>query len=166
MARRNSKNRRSDQRQMSLWDWSERALSPISEVVPVGTPKSAVAGRRSVKQHRSSAGYHAGVAAELSVAQDYERRGYAVARRRWRGAAGEIDLICRDGDDVIFVEVKKSRSFDRALDRLSVRQISRLQTAAEEFLGSEPKGLLTDVRFDVALVDAHGQMRVLENAFA
>ena len=59
-------------------------------------------------------GYFAGLAAEDIVARDYLRRAHAVAAQRWRGQSGEIDLICRDGDTVVFVEVKKSRSFARA----------------------------------------------------
>lgn len=99
------------------------------------------------------------------MAQDYERRGYPVARRRWRGIGGEIDLILRDGDGLIFVEVKKSRSFDQAMDHLSSRQVRRLQRTAEEFVGGEPRGSLTDMRFDVALVNGHGMIRVIENAY-
>lgn len=109
-------------------------------------------------------GYHAGLSAESSVARDYERRGLPIARHRWRGEAGEIDLIAHDGDGLVFIEVKKSRSFACAAERLSARQISRLQTAAEEFLGTQPGGALTDVRFDVALVNGRGEMRVIENA--
>ncbi|MCR8550774.1 YraN family protein [Salipiger sp. P9] len=114
---------------------------------------------------RGALGYRAGISAEMRVAQDYERRGYAVARRRWRGRGGEIDLILRDGAGLVFVEVKKSRSFDRALERLSSRQVSRLMVAAEEFAGGEPMGSLTEMRFDVALMDAQGMIRVIENAF-
>ena len=41
----------------------------------------------------------------------------------------------------------------------------RIYRSAEEFIGGEPKGALTDVRFDVALVDQTGDLRILENAF-
>jgi putative endonuclease len=109
--------------------------------------------------------FHAGVAAELRIAQDYERRGFAIARRRWRGAGGEIDLIVRDGNGLIFVEVKKSRSLARAAESLSLRQMQRIYASAEEFLGTEPRGSLTDVRFDVALVDGSGDLQIIENAF-
>ena len=37
-----------------------------------------------------SARYHAGVAAEDSVARHYAARGFTVAARRWRGKAGEV----------------------------------------------------------------------------
>ena len=39
-----------------------------------------------LRQHRGRQAYHAGLAAEAQVASDYERRGYPVAARRWRGA--------------------------------------------------------------------------------
>lgn len=110
-------------------------------------------------------GYHAGLAAEQIVARDYMRRSHQVAAQRWRGAAGEIDLILRDGDTVIFVEVKKSRSFARAATRLDRRQMDRICGSAAEFLAGEPRGQLTDVRFDLAMVDGTGAVRVIENAF-
>lgn len=111
-------------------------------------------------------GHMAGLAAEEAVAQDYARRGYPLLARRWRGRAGEIDLILQDGDGVVLVEVKKSRTFARAADRLSQRQIARLMQASEEFLDTQPRGALTDLRLDVALVDAFGAIRVIENALA
>jgi putative endonuclease len=110
-------------------------------------------------------GYHAGLAAEDIVARDYARRGHAVARRRWRGQAGEIDLILRGDDCVIFVEVKKSSSFRAAATRVSRRQMDRLCAAASEFLAGEPDGQMTDMRFDVAMVDASGAVQIIENAF-
>ncbi|GLT11815.1 YraN family protein [Sulfitobacter porphyrae] len=119
----------------------------------------------SARTHRGAMAFQAGVAAENRIAQDYERRGFALARRRWRGKGGEIDLILRDGDGLIFVEVKQARDFDRAAQSLSARQMQRIFLAAEEFLGSEPAGTLTETRFDVALVDAQGQTRIIENAF-
>lgn len=117
------------------------------------------------RHHRGKTAYLAGQAAENRIAQDYERRGFAIARRRWRGKSGEIDLILRDADGVIFVEVKQSRDFARAAESLSQRQMQRIYAAAEEFIGTEPNGSLTNVRFDVALVDGAGQTQIIENAF-
>lgn len=117
------------------------------------------------KAHRGSVAYHAGLAAEGRIAQDYERRGFAVARQRWRGNSGEIDLIVRDGDGLIFIEVKQSRNFERAALSLGAAQMRRLYRSAEEYLGTQPLGNLTDVRFDVALVNGHGETQIIENAF-
>jgi len=50
--------------------------------------------------------YHAGYAAEEIVADHYWRRGRSVVARRWRGRGGEVDLITRDGDSIVFVEVR------------------------------------------------------------
>ena len=119
----------------------------------------------SMRQQRGQMAYHSGVAAENCIAKDYERRGFEVALKRWRGVAGEVDLIVRDGAALIFVEVKKARDFAVAAGSLSARQMQRLCRAAEEFLASEPMGNLTEVRFDVALVDCHGQTQIIENAF-
>ena len=112
----------------------------------------------------SQTNFHAGQAAEANVAREYERQGMRVAHQRWRGRSGEIDLILRRNDEVIFVEVKKSRSFHRAALRLQPRQMARLLAAGEEFLGGEPRGLLTDARFDVALVNDSGAVEIIENA--
>ncbi len=109
--------------------------------------------------------YHTGVSAENCIAQDYERRGFEITRRRWRGPGGEIDLITRNGDNLVFVEVKQSRNFDRAAERLSRRQMARIYASAEHFLTDEPIGQLTNVRFDVALVNETGDFQIIENAF-
>ena len=121
-----------------------------------------------IKQGRAQKGsmsYHAGLAAEGRIAQDYARRRFALARQRWRGKSGEIDLIVRDGDGLIFVEVKQSRDFERAALALGAVQMRRLYRSAEEYLGTQPNGSLTEVRFDVALVNGHGEMKIIENAF-
>ncbi|WP_380057862.1 YraN family protein [Falsihalocynthiibacter sp. SS001] len=109
--------------------------------------------------------YHAGLAAEEIAGRSYAGRGMPIARKRWRGVSGEIDLIARRGDAVVFVEVKKSRSFATAAQRVSRRQMQRIYGAASEFLAGEPNGQDTDVRFDVALVNDVGEVQIIENAF-
>ncbi len=110
--------------------------------------------------------YHAGLAAEEQVAQLYTRSGREVCARRWRGSAGEIDLIARDGAEVIFIEVKQSKTHAQAAEHLTQRQMQRIYNTGSEFLAGEPRGQMTDVRIDVALVDAQGRIELLENAYA
>jgi len=114
---------------------------------------------------RGCVSYHAGRAAELTVSRNYLRRGFALAHERWRGRSGEIDLIMRDEVGIVFVEVKKSRSFEQAAQRLTPRQMQRIRNSAEEYVGHGPHGSLTHMRFDVALVDHSGEVQILENAF-
>ena len=108
--------------------------------------------------------YHAGLSAEAQVAQDYEQRGYQVLRQRWRGKAGEIDLVIDGDPEIIFVEVKKSKSHARAAHNVTPKQQMRLFSAAEEFLATHPGGQSRFSRFDVALLDQHGQLQIIENA--
>ena len=109
--------------------------------------------------------YHTGICAEEQVAADYVRRGHLIVGRRWRGQSGEIDLIARGADGLVFIEVKASRTHVRAAQRIGRRQIERLHNAASEFLGGEPGGQDTDMRFDVALLDRAGSIDIIENAF-
>ncbi|MEZ5756100.1 MAG: YraN family protein [Paracoccaceae bacterium] len=116
--------------------------------------------------HRGRCSHLAGLAAEDRVASHYDRGGMPVCSRRWRGQSGEIDIVARDGDRVIFVEVKQSSTHAAAAAHLSPRQMQRIWNAAAEFLDGEPKGSLTEVRIDVALVDGAGRIEIVENAFA
>ncbi|MBT0955900.1 YraN family protein [Alphaproteobacteria bacterium KMM 3653] len=109
--------------------------------------------------------YLSGLAAEGIAERHYESLGRPVIENRWRGEAGEIDLIAEDGDTVVFIEVKKSKTFDRAAESLSRRQMERIMIAAQEYAGRLAAGLLTEMRFDVALVNAQGDIRIVENAY-
>jgi putative endonuclease len=114
--------------------------------------------------NRGRAAYLAGSAAEAQVLRHYLRAGLSIIARRWRGQGGEIDLIARQGNRYVFVEVKASRDLATAATRLSLRQMRRLALAAEEFLGGVAGGLGNELRFDVALVDGRGRVDILENA--
>ena len=113
---------------------------------------------------RGKTAYHAGLAAEEQVSQLYDRSGRPVIARRWRGSIGEIDLIVREGATVVFIEVKKSSTHALAAEHLTWAQAQRIMATATEFVGGEPAGQLTDMRFDVALVDGQGHIQVMENA--
>ncbi|WP_299044305.1 YraN family protein [uncultured Tateyamaria sp.] len=115
---------------------------------------------------RGHTAYHAGLAAEDIVARAYVAAGYRLVADRWRGRRGEIDLIFSTAVGVVMVEVKASKSFASAAAHLTPAQITRLYATAEEYLATTPNGALTDVRFDVALVDQTGALDILENAFA
>ncbi|MCJ8268665.1 MAG: YraN family protein [Psychrosphaera sp.] len=71
-------------------------------------------------------------------------------------------MIAKEKDTLVFVEVKHARSFDAALNSLRDRQIARICTAAEEFAGQYEHA--REMRFDVALVNADGQVEIMENA--
>ena len=78
--------------------------------------------------------YHSGQAVELQVARHYERDGWRVLQHRFKSAAGEIDLVLRRNDTVLFVEVKRARTHDIAASRISLQQIARINQSAEILL--------------------------------
>jgi len=114
---------------------------------------------------RGISAHASGHAAEGVVAERYADRGCEILERCWRSAAGEVDLILRDGEAIVFVEVKKSGTHDIAAQRISRRQMDRICQAALLYTDRLPSGSLTELRFDAALVDASGRVEIIENAF-
>jgi putative endonuclease len=123
-------------------------------------PASAQSGRT----HRGCRNHHAGHAAEDQVARAYEATGHRVRARRWRGGVGEIDLVLEKDGEIVFVEVKASRSHAEAAQSIGPRQISRLLQSAEAYVGQLATGALTPMRFDLALVDRVGRLDIIPNA--
>ena len=114
--------------------------------------------------HRGARNHHAGLSAETQVAAHFLRCGLPVRERRWRGPGGEIDLICGGSDGLVFVEVKKAKDHARALARITPRQLGRIRLSAEAYVERMPRGSLTEMRIDLALVDAQGRIEIVENA--
>ncbi|MSU89558.1 YraN family protein [Rhodobacteraceae bacterium 2CG4] len=114
---------------------------------------------------RGSGRYHSGLAAEDAAARLYQAEGGQELARRVRTPAGEIDLIVRLGEDIVFVEVKARRSHGAAAAAVSARQQERIVTAAQIWLDRAGHSSLTPCRFDVVTVDAVGEARRIENAF-
>lgn len=117
------------------------------------------------RQDRGRRAHLSGALAEDSVARFLEGRGMEVLARRWRGKAGEIDLVCREGDCLIFVEVKQSATHGEAAQRLGPAQQGRIMRAALEYCEREGYAFLPEMRFDAALVDRRGRVEILESAF-
>ncbi|QFT82618.1 hypothetical protein FIU89_18470 [Roseovarius sp. THAF27] len=117
------------------------------------------------RRERGQRAYHKGASAEKSVALEYDRRGVDLLETRWRGQGGEIDLIFLDRGVYVFCEVKASDTVDSAMALLRPAQMQRIHVAASEYLGQTPEGQLSEVRFDLAVVDGQGAVTVMENAF-
>lgn len=115
---------------------------------------------------RGQRAYFSGAAAEKSVTTEYKGLGAQLLEERWRGRGGEIDMIFRHGKEIVFCEVNKARSFDEAIARLRPDQMQRIHNSASEYLGQLASGQLTQVRFDLAVVDEGGQTQIIQNAFS
>ena len=83
-----------------------------------------------VRARRGRCNQLAGASAEGVVERVYLGAGHRLLERRWRGKAGEIDLILEDADGtLVFVEVKTGPDTDRALARISPAQVARIHHA-------------------------------------
>ena len=102
---------------------------------------------------------------ENKAAAWYESRGWEILDRNWRGTGGEIDLILRRGDVVVFCEVKTrtGNAFGHPAEAVDARKQQRIHGLAAEWLRRYPRHAAS-LRFDVACVQ-NGRLEVLEGAF-
>ncbi len=76
-------------------------------------------------------------------------KGFQIAARRYRAPVGEIDLVCRRGGLVVFVEVKRRSHLATAGEAVTPRQRERIARAAEHWLAHHGG---CEVRFDAVLL--------------
>lgn len=78
--------------------------------------------------------------------------GLRIIERNFRVRGGEIDLICREGPTLVFVEVRRRthQSFGGAAASIDARKQARLILAARHYLLRQPD---TPCRFDCVLFD-------------
>jgi len=92
-----------------------------------------------------------GLAAEAAVATWLEQRGWVVLARNRVVRGGELDVIARDGEVVVFVEVRLRRGgVSTALASITPAKVRRLVRAAERWLAEA--AIDVPVRFDVVAV--------------
>jgi putative endonuclease len=77
-----------------------------------------------------------GAAAEALAAEFLRARGLTIVARNYRCRGGEIDLIARDGDTLIFVEVRlrSDAAFGGAAESITAAKKKRLRFAASHYL--------------------------------
>ncbi len=106
-----------------------------------------------------------GLAAEDRAARLLEALGFVILERRVRTKAGEIDLVARLEDLLVFCEVKVRASLEGAAYSILPRQRARITAAAEAYLAAHPEFATLDARFDAVLVTTHGKVQHLPGAF-
>jgi len=106
-----------------------------------------------------------GAQAELVAAQFLQKSGLKLVETNYRSRFGEIDLILRDGETLVFAEVRQrsSRTFGGAAASIDARKQQRLIHTAQQYLSSLPR--LPPCRFDAVLLDAADNIEWIKNAF-
>lgn len=104
--------------------------------------------------------------AEAQAAIYLEKRGLRILERNWRCRFGEIDLVAREGDCLVFVEVRARslRGFGGAAESIDAGKRRRLIAAANQYLTRT--GLETPCRFDAVLIGASGAPEWVRSAFS
>ena len=94
-----------------------------------------------------------GLQGERIASAHLESRGLVVEARNYRTRFGEIDLVARDGVEVVFVEVrtKRSAAFGTPEESLTPRKQARLVKAALEYL-AEHGGADASWRVDLVAI--------------
>ena len=97
-----------------------------------------------------------GLYGEDLACEDLERRGYAIVTRRYRTKHGEIDIIARDQDYLVFVEVKTRHdgSFGDPEEAVTLQKQQRMVWMATDYLTRQNIGEVA-CRFDVVSINAH-----------
>ena len=91
-------------------------------------------------------------------------RGLTVVTRNFRVRGGEIDLICRDGRTLVFVEVRQRsrQDYGGAAESITYAKRRRIILAARFYLAGKPA---CDCRFDCVLIEGE-RLEWLRDAFS
>lgn len=96
-----------------------------------------------------------GKSGENLAAAEIEAAGYAVIERRYRTRFGEIDIIARDGESLVFVEVRRKSHDDcgSAIESIGPQKQRRVVRMAVDYLARNDLYDRCPVRFDVVAID-------------
>jgi putative endonuclease len=111
------------------------------------------------------AAFRTGLSAEARAAAYLMAKGYRILAKRFRTRYGEIDLVARRRDLLIFVEVKARASLDDAAYAVTQRQQRRIIDAAQAWLMAHPEHAKFELRFDAVLIAPRRLPRHLLAAF-
>ncbi len=101
---------------------------------------------KSVEKRRRAlaAGWHAETIAILYL----RLKGYRILARRYGAAGGEIDLVARKYDAIVFVEVKFRPDITAAMTAIDAAQCRRISRAAAHWLVANPWAARLSLRGD------------------
>jgi putative endonuclease len=112
-----------------------------------------------------------GAEGEELAALALKKARYKIVERNFRTVAGEIDIVARDGECLVFVEVRTRKSVEYGLpqETITLRKRERLCRAARWYL---QKNRLHEApcRFDVVAVvkeneDSEPKIEIIKDAF-
>ena len=99
-----------------------------------------------------------GQAGEELACSHLRHEGFEIVERNYRCRSGELDVVARDGDVTVFVEVKQRRdsSYGEGYEAVTFGKRRRVVRAARLYAASHDLEE-QPMRFDVVSVDVDGQ---------
>lgn len=118
---------------------------------------------------RSRLNHLRGRDAERMAERFLERQGLERLQRNYRCRWGELDLVMRDGDTLVVVEVRSRAAGARcsAEETVSAAKRRRIVLATRHFLARHPRLAASAIRFDLVAISPGGdnELRWIEAAF-
>lgn len=124
---------------------------------PVAPPKP--------PQPERVAAFRLGISAESRAAFFLITKAYRIVARRFKTPFGEVDIVARRRNDLVFIEVKAREAFDDAVEAVTDRSKQRIVAAAEFWLARHPQDAERAIRFDVIVMVPGKLPRHIVNAF-
>lgn len=112
-----------------------------------------------------------GFVAEARAEKFLRSKGLQTSDKNYRCKSGEIDLIMRDGDTLVFVEVRlrSNRRFETAAESVNFRKQLKIINAAQHYLLEKRLTDKLPCRFDVVAIsnelDNEHEFEWITNAF-
>jgi len=110
-----------------------------------------------------------GARGEALAFEEVKRLGYEVMAKNYRCPLGEVDLVAKDGDTLVFIEIKtrKGRPLGFAKEAVNARKQKQISKVALTYMKANH---CCDVsaRFDVVAISVGSgppQIEVIKNAF-
>ena len=97
-----------------------------------------------------------------------KKKGYKIIHRNFKTMIGEIDIIARDGDDLVFIEVKTRESLEYGHPFESVNKNKRRKIANVAMLYLKRLKDIPPCRFDVVSVyyeQGRAEFNLIQDAF-
>ena len=106
-----------------------------------------------------------GDTAEVRACRHLEGLGCTIVERNFRTKGGEIDIVAREGDVLVFVEVRsrEDAGFGTPEESVTPAKRRRIVAAARRYLSNVPPSSWREARFDVIAVEGSGEAAVLRH---
>ena len=109
--------------------------------------------------------YRKGIIAERFAVMFLRAKGYKILAQRFKTRYGEIDIVARHKDIIVFIEVKARKAENDALESVTHKMKSRIERAAQLYIAQHKAAQGMGVRFDFIALSPPFFFRHLDNAW-